>query len=121
MTEPVDERRHGDRINRHLSFHYRPLGQEHKAWNLVQLKDLSETGVAFVSQEDLALESTYECQLTIPTRSARLHLVGRVKRIHKSSPRFTEYGLMFEEINEVDLISLKSLVQTINEGRNPSV
>ncbi len=89
------ERRGTGRIIRPLLIRYRPQGRVDLNWHMSPLRDLSQSGARFVSEQAFSLGTALEVQLTLPIRRESIRAGAKIIRTHALSPQLFEYGIAF--------------------------
>lgn len=105
------ERRRCKRTELHSRLVIRRLDSQEELEIIIDVNDVSKTGVGFVCTEALAIGNVYESYLTIWTKEV-IHAFIRIVRIEMIDGNF-HYGAVFIGMPEMDAARIETY-QTLN-------
>ena len=108
----MQERRRNKRTKLHSRLMIKRLDDNGNKEVLIDINDVSKTGVGFVCSEVLAIGNVYESYLTIWTKEV-IHAFIRIVRIEMIDGKF-HYGAVFVGMPEMDAARIETY-QTVSE------
>lgn len=108
----MQERRRNKRTRLHSKLMIKRLDDNGNNEVLIDINDVSKTGVGFICSEVLAIGNVYESYLTIWTKEV-IHAFIRIVRIEMIDGKF-HYGAVFIGMPEMDAARIETY-QTVNE------
>lgn len=109
----MEDRRKSKRTQLNSRLVLKRLDSQEKAEVIIDINDVSKSGVGFVCAEVLSIGNVYESFLTIWTKEV-IHAFLRIVRIEMIDGEF-HYGAVFIGMPEMDAARIETY-QTINEG-----
>ena len=110
----MEERRKSKRTELHSRLVIRRLDSQEEQEVIIEINDVSKTGVGFVCTEVLSIGNVYESYLTIWTKEV-IHAFLRIVRIEMIDGNF-HYGAVFIGMPEMDAARIETY-QTINNEK----
>lgn len=110
----MEERRKSKRTELHSKLMIKRLDTQENKSVMIDINDVSKTGVGFVCAEVLSIGNVYESFLTIWTKEV-IHAFLRIVRIEMIDGKF-HYGAVFIGMPEMDAARIETY-QTLN-GEN---
>ena len=108
----MEERRRSKRTEMHSRLMIKRLDSLENHEVLINVNDVSKTGVGFVCTEPLAIGNVYEAYLTIWTKEV-IHAFLQIVRIEMIGSNF-HYGAVFVGMPEMDAARIE-VYQTVND------
>ena len=108
----MEDRRKSKRTELHSRLMIKRLDSSEQKEVMIDINDVSKTGVGFVCTEVLSIGNVYESYLTIWTKEI-IHAFLRIVRIEMIDGEF-HYGAVFIGMPEMDAARIETY-QTINE------
>lgn len=109
----MEDRRKSKRTELHSRLMIKRLDTEENKSVMIDINDVSKTGVGFVCSEVLSIGNVYESFLTIWTKEV-IHAFLRIVRIEMIDGKF-HYGAVFIGMPEMDAARIETY-QTLNEN-----
>lgn len=91
MSSQGQESRKYKRIKHRFIAKFRPypyqegIPQDSDGWDVVTMKDLSESGISFNYSEKIALGTVLEINIGLPSTTEGVHCLGVVRRVDEPS------------------------------------
>ena len=108
----MQERRRNKRTKLHSRFMIKRLDDNGNKEVLIDINDVSKTGVGVICREVLAIGNVYESYLTIWTKEV-IHAFIRIVRFEMIDGKF-HYGAVFVGMLEIDAARIDTY-QTVSE------
>lgn len=97
----MEERRKSKRMELEAKLMVRRLDSDEKRAVVINISDVSRTGVGFSCPERLDIRAVYECYLTIWTKEV-IHVFLQIVRSDVEGPESFHYGAIFIGLSEQD-------------------
>lgn len=110
----MEERRRSKRTELRSRLVIRRLDSQEEQEVIIEINDVSKTGVGFICTEILSIGNVYESFLTIWTKEV-IHAFLRIVRIEMIDGNF-HYGAVFIGMPEMDAARIETY-QTINDEK----
>ncbi len=110
----MEERRRNKRTQLRSRLVIRRLDSQEEQEVIIEINDVSKTGVGFICTEILSIGNVYESFLTIWTKEV-IHAFLRIVRIEMIDGNF-HYGAVFIGMPEMDAARIETY-QTINDEK----
>lgn len=114
----MEDRRKSKRMDLEARLMVKRLDLEEKQAVLIQITDVSRTGVGFSCEDKLELGAVYECYLTIWTRDV-IHTFLEIQRIGTEGQKPYHYGAIFVGMSQQDASRI-SVYENFNEAQGDS-
>ena len=108
----MEERRKSKRTELHSRLVIRRLDSQEEQEVIIEINDVSRTGVGFICPEVLSIGNVYESYLTIWTKEV-IHAFLRIVRIEMIDGNF-HYGAVFIGMPEMDAARIETY-QTVSD------
>lgn len=112
----MEERRRNRRMDLEAKLMVKRLDSDEKHAVVIDISDVSKTGVGFSAVEKLEIGSLYETHLTIWTKEV-IHAFIQIVRIEMETPHSFNYGAVFVGMSELDTSRI-AVYETISENEN---
>lgn len=109
----MEDRRKSKRTELHSRLMIKRLDTQENKAVMIDINDVSKTGVGFICSEVLSIGNVYESYLTIWTKEV-IHAFLRIVRIEMIDGKF-HYGAVFIGMPEMDAARIETY-QTMNEN-----
>lgn len=110
----MDERRKSKRSELHSKLIVKRLDGGTANEVIIDIQDVSKTGIGFDSSDKLEIGGIYEAYLTIWTKEV-IHAFLEIRRIEKISAEVYNYGAIFIGMPEMDMQRIQ-VYQTVEEN-----
>ena len=110
----MDERRKSKRSELHSKLIVKRLDGGASNEVVIDIEDVSKTGIGFNSEDKLEIGGIYEAYLTIWTKEV-IHAFLEIRRIEKISAEVFNYGAIFIGMPEMDMQRIQ-VYQTVEEN-----
>lgn len=97
----MEERRRNKRMDLEAKLMVNRLDSDEKREVIINILDVSRTGVGFSCSDMLELNAVYECHLTIWTKEV-IHVFLQIVRTDMEGPNTLHYGAVFIGMSEQD-------------------
>lgn len=91
------EKRQAPRASKAFLIHYRASSSvsDKAGWSASPLRNISETGVNFLSEQRFPAGTVLEMQLLLPTAPEPLFVKGAVVHVSQPTPQLAQFGVHF--------------------------
>lgn len=97
----MEERRRSKRMDLEARLIVNRLDSDEKREVVINISDVSRTGVGFSCSDQLDVNAVYECNLTIWTKEV-IHAFLQIVRMNETGPDTFHYGAVFIGMPEQD-------------------
>ncbi len=97
----MEERRKSRRMDLEARLIVKRLDSDEKREVVINISDVSRTGVGFSCSDKLELKAVYECRLTIWTKEV-IHAFLQIVRANEKEEDICHYGAVFIGMSEQD-------------------
>lgn len=108
----MEERRRSIRTELHAELLMNRLGTQTEEKIIIQICDLSKSGMGFICEGQLEMGAVYECSLTIWTKEV-IQVFVKIVRAEELENGF-RYGGLFVGMNDLDAYRIQ-VYQTVDE------
>lgn len=110
----MEDRRRNKRMDLEAKLMVKRLDSDEKHAVVIDISDVSKTGVGFSSLEKLDIGAVYETYLTIWTKEV-IHAFLQIVRIEMKDTQSFHYGATFVGMSELDASRI-SVYETVTES-----